>query len=41
MKEIVIINGSPRKDGNTATLLNAVARGAQDNGATGENPCPF
>ena len=33
MKEIVIINGSPRKDGNTATLLNAVARGAQDNGA--------
>ena len=33
MKEIVIINGSPRKDGNTATLLNAVAKGTQDNGA--------
>jgi multimeric flavodoxin WrbA len=33
MKEIVIINGSPRKDGNTATLLSAVARGAEDNAA--------
>lgn len=33
MKEIVIFNGSPRMDGNTTTLLNAVARGAQDNGA--------
>lgn len=33
MKEIVIINGSPRMDGNTATLLNAVARGVEDSGA--------
>lgn len=33
MKEIVIFNGSPRMDGNTVTLLNAVARGARDNGA--------
>jgi len=33
MKEIVIINGSPRKDGNTATLLSAVARGVEDNAA--------
>lgn len=33
MKEIVIINGSPRMDGNTSTLLKAVARGAEDGGA--------
>lgn len=33
MKEIVMINGSPRMDGNTTTLLNAVSKGAQDNGA--------
>jgi len=33
MKEIVIVNGSPRLDGNTSTLLNAVARGAEDGGA--------
>ena len=33
MKEIVIVNGSPRMDGNTSTLLNAVARGAEDGGA--------
>ncbi|MBT8345105.1 MAG: flavodoxin family protein [Desulfofustis sp.] len=33
MKEIVIINGSPRRDGNTSTLLNAVARGVEDGGA--------
>jgi len=33
MKQIVIFNGSPRMDGNTATLLNAVARGARDMGA--------
>ncbi len=33
MKEIIMFNGSPRMDGNTATLLNAVSRGAQDNGA--------
>jgi len=33
MKEIVIVNGSPRMDGNTSTLLNAVARGVEDGGA--------
>lgn len=33
MKKIVIFNGSPRMDGNIATLLNTVARGARDNGA--------
>ena len=33
MREIVIINGSPRMDGNTSTLLNAVARGVEDSGA--------
>ena len=33
MKDIIIINGSPRMDGNTSTLLNAVARGAEDGGA--------
>ena len=33
MKEIVIVNGSPRMDGNTATLLNAVAKGVEDGGA--------
>lgn len=33
MKEIVIFNGSPRMDGNTATLLNLVAKGGRDNGA--------
>ena len=33
MKEIVIFNGSPRMDGNTATLLNLIARGARDQGA--------
>ncbi len=33
MKEIVIFNGSPRMDGNTATILNIIAKGAQDNGA--------
>lgn len=33
MKEIVIINGSPRMDGNTATLLNTVAKGVEDSGA--------
>lgn len=37
MKEIVIVNGSPRKDGNTSTLLDAVAKGAQDNGAVVKN----
>jgi multimeric flavodoxin WrbA len=33
VKEIVIFNGSPRMDGNTATLLNLIAKGARDNGA--------
>ena len=33
MKEVVIFNGSPRMDGNIATLLGAVSRGAQDQGA--------
>ena len=33
MKEIVIFNGSPRMDGNTATLLNLIAKGARDHGA--------
>ena len=33
MKEIVIFNGSPRMDGNIATLLDVIARGAQDGGA--------
>ena len=32
MNEIVIVNGSPRMDGNTSTLLNVVARGVEDNG---------
>ncbi|NLO27435.1 MAG: flavodoxin family protein [Actinobacteria bacterium] len=33
MRQIVIFNGSPRMDGNTATLLNLVARGAREAGA--------
>lgn len=33
MKAVVIFNGSPRMDGNIATLLNAVSRGVQDHGA--------
>jgi len=33
MKEVVLFNGSPRMDGNIATLINTVAKGAQDNGA--------
>ncbi len=32
-KRIVVFNGSPRKDGNTATILDLVARGARDGGA--------
>lgn len=32
MKEVVIFNGSPRMDGNTVTLLNAVADGVRDHG---------
>lgn len=33
MKRIVAFMGSPRKNGNTATLINEVIRGAQDAGA--------
>ena len=33
MKKVVLFNGSPRMDGNIATLLNIMARGAQDAGA--------
>lgn len=33
MKKIVAFMGSPRKNGNTATLINEVIRGAQDAGA--------
>jgi multimeric flavodoxin WrbA len=33
MKQVVIFNGSPRMDGNIATILNTIARGAQDGGA--------
>jgi multimeric flavodoxin WrbA len=33
MKEVVIFNGSPRMDGNTATILKAVEQGARDCGA--------
>lgn len=32
MKQIVIFNGSPRMDGNTATLLNLIAKGAREHG---------
>ena len=34
---ILVINGSPRKGGNTETLLNAMAAGAQEAGATISN----
>ena len=33
MKKVVAFMGSPRKNGNTATLVNEVIRGAQDAGA--------
>ena len=33
MRKIVVFNGSPRKDGNTTTILDLVARGARDRGA--------
>jgi multimeric flavodoxin WrbA len=35
MKEVIVFNGSPRMDGNIATLLGAVAKGARDNGGVG------
>lgn len=33
MKQVVIFNGSPRKDGNISTILDVVERGAKDGGA--------
>ena len=30
MREIVVFNGSPRKDGNTVTILDLIARGARE-----------
>jgi multimeric flavodoxin WrbA len=33
MTEIVMFNGSPRKDGNTTTILDLIARGAREQGA--------
>lgn len=30
MRQIVVFNGSPRKDGNTTTILDLVARGARE-----------
>ena len=33
MTEIVVFNGSPRKDGNTTTILDLIARGARERGA--------
>jgi multimeric flavodoxin WrbA len=33
MAEIVVFNGSPRKDGNTTTILDLIARGAREQGA--------
>jgi multimeric flavodoxin WrbA len=33
MKQVVMFNGSPRMDGNIATILNTVAQGARDGGA--------
>jgi len=35
--KILVINGSPRKGGNTETLLNAMTTGAQEAGATISN----
>jgi multimeric flavodoxin WrbA len=37
MKKVVIFNGSPRMDGNIATLLDVVARGVKDAGAEVQN----
>ncbi|MDD4321020.1 MAG: flavodoxin family protein [Acidaminococcaceae bacterium] len=36
MKKIIAINGSPRKNGNTATLLNKALEGAKEQGAETE-----
>ena len=32
MKQVVMFNGSPRMDGNIATIINTIARGVQDGG---------
>ena len=32
MKKVVLFNGSPRMDGNIATVINTMARGVQDGG---------
>lgn len=37
MKQLVIFNGSPRMDGNIATIVNTIARGAQDAGGEVKN----
>ncbi len=37
MKSVVLFNGSPRMDGNIATIMGVVARGAQDAGAEVKN----
>lgn len=34
MSKVVIFNGSPRKDGNTATILQMIERGAKEHHAT-------
>ena len=33
MKKVVVFNGSPRMDGNIATILKSVVQGARDSGA--------
>lgn len=33
-KKIVVLNGSPRKNGNTATLINSFKKGAEESGNT-------
>lgn len=33
MKKVIIVNGSPRKNFNTAKLLKEAARGAEESGA--------
>ncbi len=37
MTHIIALNGSPRKNGNTETVLNAFLKGAEEAGATYEN----
>ncbi len=33
MRQIVVFNGSPRRDGNTTTVLDLIAKGARERGA--------